>query len=248
LIAASAITPAAAERLVTSLSNHQVMVTSSFTGEELVLFGTVEQDAATPARPRNYDIVATITGPRQSLVTRRKDRVLGIWTNVDSRVFLNIPSYLGVLTTRPIADIAERETLRRLQVGIDNFILTQRIGTDVADVVTDDPFRSNFVRIQRQKGLYLEKEGAVTFLSPTLFRVDIPLPAEVPFGSYLVDVKLFADGAMVARDNSALEILKVGFEQFVATAAREHGLLYGLAAAMMALLTGWLASIIFRRD
>ena len=36
--------PAAAERLVVSLSNHRVAVTSSFTGEDLVLFGTIEPD------------------------------------------------------------------------------------------------------------------------------------------------------------------------------------------------------------
>ena len=39
--------PAAAERLVVSLSNHRVAVTSNFVGEELVLFGTIEPDQAT---------------------------------------------------------------------------------------------------------------------------------------------------------------------------------------------------------
>jgi putative transmembrane protein Alph_Pro_TM len=42
--------------------------------------------------------------------------------------------------------------------------------------------------------------------------------------------------------------VKVGFEQFVVEAARDHGLLYGFAAACMALLTGWIASVAFRRD
>jgi uncharacterized protein (TIGR02186 family) len=88
----------------------------------------------------------------------------------------------------------------------------------------------------------------VTFLTPTLFRADVPMPPNVPFGIYDIDVKLFADGAMIAQTNSALEVIKVGFEQFVADAARDHGLLYGLATAMLALLTGWLASIVFRRD
>ena len=37
--------PAAAERLVTSLSEHRVMVTSSFNGSEVVLFGGIERDA-----------------------------------------------------------------------------------------------------------------------------------------------------------------------------------------------------------
>ncbi len=37
--------PAGAERLVVSMSNHRVAVTSSFIGEDLVLFGTIEPDA-----------------------------------------------------------------------------------------------------------------------------------------------------------------------------------------------------------
>jgi hypothetical protein len=31
-------------------------------------------------------------------------------------------------------------------------------------------------------------------------------------------------------------------------AARDYGLLYGLATAMMAVATGWLAAVVFRRD
>jgi uncharacterized protein (TIGR02186 family) len=88
----------------------------------------------------------------------------------------------------------------------------------------------------------------VTFLTPTVFRAAIPLPSNVPTGSYPIDVKLFAGGEMIARTSSALEVIKVGFEQYVADAARDHGLLYGLATSLMALLTGWLASVVFRRD
>ena len=61
-------------------------------------------------------------------------------------------------------------------------------------------------------------------------------------------MKLFADGALLTRQTSAIEIVKVGFEQFVASAAREHGFAYGLATATLALLTGWAGSIVFRRD
>src|SRR3954454_4143772 len=79
--------PAAGERLVASLSNHRVMVTSNFVGEELVLFGGIEQDSASRPRRGGYDIVVTVAGPRQSVVTFRKARVLGIWVNADSREF-----------------------------------------------------------------------------------------------------------------------------------------------------------------
>lgn len=240
--------PATAERLVVSLSNHRVAVTSNFVGEELVLFGTIEPNPITsPLRPP-YDLVLTVTGPRQTLRTRRKQRMLGIWVNADSREFISVPSYLAVLSNRPVSNIANQDTLRRLQVGLDNFLLPQRIGADVADTVRDDPFRRAFVRLQTQQGLYRESGTAVTFLTPTVFRAAIPMPAAVPTGSYAINVELFAGGLLVARTDSALEVIKTGFEQYVADAARDHGLLYGMATALMALLIGWFASVVFARD
>jgi len=245
---AACVTAASAQQLVTSVSSHQVLINSSYTGDELVIFGSIEQGAGPPRQDADYDIVVTVTGPREDLVTRRKERVLGIWANVDSRTFLQVPSYLAILTTSPIDTIASRDTLRRYQIGLDNTILTQRVGFDIGDVVVDDPFRKAFLRVKTSQGLYLEEQGAVTFLSRHLFRADIPIPALVQLGAYQVNVKLFADGKLLTQDNSMIDVRKVGFEQFVASAAREHGFLYGLATALMALATGWFASIVFRRD
>jgi uncharacterized protein (TIGR02186 family) len=242
------VTPAAAERLVVSLSNHRVAVTSSFTGEDLVLFGTIETDASKPALRSTYDLVVTVTGPRETLRTRRKERVLGIWVNIDSREFVRAPSYLTILSNRPVTEIANQEVLRRLQIGLDNYLLPQRIGPDVADTVRDDPFRVAFVRLENQQGLYRESSTAVTFLTPTVFRAAIPVPANVPTGNYAIDVKLFANGAMIAGTNTALEVIKTGVEQYVADASVNNGLLYGLLTALMALFIGWFGSVVFRRD
>jgi uncharacterized protein (TIGR02186 family) len=240
--------PAGAERLVSSLSVHRVLITQSFSGLDLVLFGTVERDAATVQRRSGYELVVTVTGPRESFVTRRKERVAGIWVNADSRAFIEVPSYLAVLTTRPLDAFTNADTQTRLQLGFDRFLLPQQVGPDLADVVRDDPFRMAFLRLRTQRTLYVEQVGAITFLTPQLFRATIPLPPETPIGPYEIDIKLFADGNMISRANSAFEVIKVGFEQFVASSAQNHGLLYGLATAAMALMTGWFASIIFRRD
>jgi uncharacterized protein (TIGR02186 family) len=245
---ASVATPAAGERIIASLSNHRVMITSNFTGEDLVLFGAIEREPNNPIRSGSYDILATVTGPRQNLVTFRKDRVLGIWVNVDSRVFENVPAYLAVLSNRPLEAITNAETLRRLQLGLDNVVLFQRAAVTIADSSRDDPFRLAFLKIRGEHGLYQEQTNGVTFLTPSLYRASIPLPAEAPVGSYGVDVRLFVDGAQIARTNSAFEVNKFGFEQFVFSAAHEHGVLYGLATVAMALVTGWLASVVFRRD
>ena len=246
--AALAATPAEAERLIVSVSNHRVTVTPNYSGEELVLFGSVEKDASTPPGRNNYDLVVTVSGPRADMVTRRKERTFGIWINTDSRQFLKVPSYLALFSNRPFDVIASPEVQRRQQLGLNNVLLTQRVGSDYADVVPNDAFRSAFVRLRSEHGLYREATSAVTFLTPTLFRTGIPLPGEVPIGTYDVEIKLFADGALVTKTDSAFEIVKVGFEQFVATTARQNGFVYGLVTAFMALMTGWMASIVFRKD
>jgi uncharacterized protein (TIGR02186 family) len=237
----------AAERLIASLSNHRVVVTSNFTGEELVLFGTIERDEGTQ-RAGVYDIVITVVGPRQNLVTFRKARVLGIWVNVDSRVFENAPAYLAVLSNRPLPAITNAETLRRLQLGLANVVLLQRAAATIADSDPNDSFRVAFVNLRTRFRLYREEMNGVTFLTPDFFRASIPLPAEAPVGDYQIDVRLFSEGAVIARTDTAFEVYKSGFEQAVSAAAHDHGFLYGLATALMALATGWFASVVFRRD
>jgi uncharacterized protein (TIGR02186 family) len=237
-----------AERLIVSVSNHRVTVTPNYAGEELVLFGSVEKDDKTPANRNNYDLVVTVSGPRADMVTRRKERRFGIWVNNDYRQFLKVPTYLALFSNRPFDAIAPPEVQRRQQLGLNNVLLMQRVGPDYADVVPNDAFRSAFVRLRSQHGLYREATSAVTFLTPTLFRTGIPLPGEVPIGTYDVEIKLFADGALVTRTDTAFEIVKVGFEQFVANTARQNGFAYGLVTAFMALMTGWMASIVFRKD
>jgi uncharacterized protein (TIGR02186 family) len=240
--------PARAERLIVSVSNHRVTVTPNYSGEELVLFGSVEKDASTPAGRTSYDLVVTVSGPRSDMVTRRKERKFGIWINSDYRQFLKVPGYLALFANRPFDAMAAPELARRQQLGLDNVLLTQRVGPDYADVVPNDAFRRAFIRLQTQHGLYREDTTAVTFLTPTLFRTGIPLPAQVPIGTYEVEIKLFSGGNLVTHTDTAFEIVKVGFEQFVATTARQNGFVYGLVTAAMALMTGWMASIVFRRD
>ncbi len=241
-----AISPASAERLITSLSSHQVLVSSSFTGTELVLFGAIERDGATTfPRKSGYNIIVTVSGPRETLVVRRKDRMAGIWTHVESNSFLDAPLYLAVLSNKPVDEIAPAEMLRRMDIGMN---VVPRVHVAAGIESGEETFREALIRLRQQRRLYIDDPAGVTFITPTLFRATIRLPAESPVGVYDVDVRLFADNANIAQASSALEVVKVGIEQFIVTAARDHGILYGLFTTLMALLTGWFASVVFRRD
>jgi hypothetical protein len=43
-------------------------------------------------------------------------------------------------------------------------------------------------------------------------------------------------------------VRKTGFERFIATAARRHGFIYGLAAVLLSLGLGWGAALLFGRS
>jgi uncharacterized protein (TIGR02186 family) len=240
--------PLAAERLVTSVSTHRVLISSNFTGTEVVVFGSIEDDETPVKRDAGYSVVVTVRGPLQTYIARRKERILGIWVNAESRQFLEVPSYLAVLTSRPPEEIGDPDFLRRNRIGLVNQTFRQRIGADFGDVVPKDPFRAAFLRVRIGEGLFYEEPTGVTFITPRLFRATVPIPGVAPTGNYQVEALLLSGGEVIARETTAIEVLKTGFEELLAVSARDHGLLYGLATAFLAICTGLLANFIFRRD
>ncbi len=61
-------------------------------------------------------------------------------------------------------------------------------------------------------------------------------------------MSLLSGGVQLAREQTSFEVTKVGFEQAVTSSARQHPWLYGTLTALIALIFGWVATIIFRRD
>ena len=88
----------------------------------------------------------------------------------------------------------------------------------------------------------------VKLISPNVFQARIELPGTAPLGKYDVDVAIFSAGAVVASQALSFTVTKSGAEQVVARAAFIYPIMYGLITTAMALLFGWLASVIFRRD
>ena len=60
----------------------RVPITSNFTGDDVVLFGSVEPRRRRPRAARRLRHRGDGDRPARDLVTRRKERVLGIWVNV----------------------------------------------------------------------------------------------------------------------------------------------------------------------
>ncbi|MBN9064274.1 MAG: hypothetical protein BGP06_00185 [Rhizobiales bacterium 65-9] len=248
LLIAALILPqgARAESLLVSLSSHRVLIESNYTGAQLAAFAVVERDARSVARINGYDLVITIRGPREDVVVQEKRRVFGLWVNQRQRFLAGVPGYLSVLTSRPLQDIIEPDRAQRLNLGLLPVVTaTQPRDNDTA---RDAEFRAALVRLRYESGLYGEKERGVSLLTANVFQAQIALPATAPVGNYEVDIMLLADSVPLARQTTNFELVKSGFEQLIADAARQHPWIYGVAAAALSIVLGWLSSVAFRKD
>ncbi|AZO78817.1 MULTISPECIES: TIGR02186 family protein [unclassified Bosea (in: a-proteobacteria)] len=244
-LAALASVPVKAETLIAALSTHRIAIASNFTGDQLAVFGLVERDGRSVARADPHDIVVTVRGPQRMLIVREKERVGPIWINRSQRRFPDRSIYLSVATNRPIKEILSEDAARRDRIGLANAQRSQA-GFDFDFDI--GRYRDALIRTLQGKQLYLLDERGVTFLSPALFSSQIKIPATAPTGPYEVEILLYAGGSVLARQTTNFEVVKTGAEQSMASAAHERPLLYGLATAVLALLFGWLATVIFRRD
>ena len=250
LLAALLALPAAAESLDIGLSRDAIAITSNFDGTQVTVFGTVaEPEAAALAADapgKGYDIVVTLTGPPQNVTVRRKRRVAGIWANGASQLYVSVPAFYATASTRPLEALTAPEQLALLQIGPENLDFPPR-----GLILPEEErraFTAALVRLRRTGDLFARVDGSVAMLSPTLFRATFHLPANVPVGTHAAQAFLFKDGNYLNSTSRSLLIEKEGFERFAYALAYDYGLLYGLVAVLIAIATGWLASVAFRRD
>lgn len=242
-LVAPAILGQAEPRLVPDVSQRQVEIRYSFTGAELLLFGAiVYPDGRTPEG--DTDIAVVLKGPLEPIVVREKQKVAGIWMNVDRVRFRSAPSFYAVASSRPLRQLVDERTAAIYELGLDNLQLSPGGGADAA---TLRRFEGGFIDLRRRAQLYAEYPRGVEISEGVLYRARITIPARVPVGTYTAETFLIRDGRVIAGAAREIRIEKLGFEGFIADAAERWSLTYGITAVVLSLLLGWGASTAFRR-
>ncbi len=231
-----------AEELVSTLSDEEVEIRSDFAGSRIVVFGAITVKGGISEDP-DYEVAVVVEGPRNDVITRRKDRRFGIWVNASSRRFYNVPSYYAVHLSENYSAVASEEQLRQYRLGLRNLNFYRS-----AYDSDDRAFADALIDIRRGQGMFTELPDAIGFLAPNVFRTTFRLPSVVPVGTYRVSVYLFRDEVLVAAKVQNLKVAKRGFSDRIATFAVERSLPYGLAVLVIAVFTGWLAGFIFKRN
>jgi len=234
------------ERIDIGISTNEIAITSDFSGADITVFGAIEGADELLLATFAYDIVVALEGPRTTSTVRRKERVAGIWINRHSIRFEPIPASYSMSSTRPLSGIANLMELASRDIGIDNIRLVPTGGVGDGSRLSD--FREALRRIKQASGLYQRDPTGVQFISKSLFRAAVRLPANIPVGQHKVRAVLYKNNQFVMEKVIPLRVVKTGLEQFIYNFAHNYSLYYGLYAVLLATLTGWLGSIIFRKD
>ena len=234
------------ESIEIGLSTNQVAITSGFTGADLTIFGALDNANLQVLRQGRYDIIVVLEGPSRPIIVRRKSRIAGVWVNTQSVEFENVPMSYSVATTRLPQDITTTQGYQQLALGADNIFLAPANPDESKATVSQ--FTDALRERKSAAGLYNERVGGVQFLSQNLFRASLAIPADVSVGTHRARAFLFRNGEFVTETSEPLVIQKSGLEALIFETAREQSLLYGFLAVLLAIVTGWLGRVIFKRD
>ena len=224
--------------LIIDSSTSEVQVSSSFIGTDVMVFGTAND---------KDDIIVVITGPTETAIVRKKGRVSGIWINKEKLEFREIPGFYAIASTRPLSEITETDELKKQKIGIHNVITTASLSSKDENIKTFKSFKDALVRGQKTKGLYLDAPLTIDVVSKRLFKTTFHFPNNMTTGIYTVKVFAFQKKRLVSTVSKTISVEKIGIGADVFKFAKEQSALYGLLAILIAVLSGWIASVIFRK-
>jgi uncharacterized protein (TIGR02186 family) len=228
-------TTARADPIVADLSSHLIAITTGFTGTDVLVFGATDGEG---------DIAVVVRGPEREEIVRKKERMAGIWIHGASFRFRRVPSFYAVATNKPLHELASPQVLARHQIGIENLRLDA--GGREADP-NYKTFAASLIRLKQAEQLFPTQTERVQFLGNQLFRASLTFPANVPVGTYQVEVFLLRNGEVAGAQTVPLVISKIGLGADIYMFAHRDAPIYGAIAILMALVAGSSAAFLFRK-
>jgi uncharacterized protein (TIGR02186 family) len=226
--------PAKGDAVVADLSSHLIAISSGFSGTSVVLFGATDGPG---------DVIAVVRGPEREMTVWRKGKVAGIWVNAEAATFVSVPSFYAVAASRPLDEALLPGAAALYRIGTANLKLESK---PAMSAERTKRFADALIAEQKRAGLIGTEIGKITFLGERLFRASIAFPANVPTGTYLVEVFLARGRDVVGAQTTPLRVEKVGIDAAVFDFARREAAIYGAIAVLTAVVAGWLASLPFR--
>lgn len=226
-------------KLSAALIDNSVLVTSSFSGAKVTIFGSVAV-----AQGQASDIIVIVRGPDRPSWVTKKYKILGLWLGRERMYFDAAPTYFGRASTREIDKIISPSI--RTTYAIDPLSQIQ-IASKSENLKNQHELINAFINERKKQKLYIDASDGVKTYTGGLFRADIKMPDLTPPGLYTVKVILLANGVPVDTTLSTFVVTKVGFERTIYEFSKDFQLIYALLGVALACFVGFISAKIFGR-
>jgi uncharacterized protein (TIGR02186 family) len=219
------------------ISEDNIKIETNFTGKEVIIFGILNDGQET---------IMTIKGPQKNAVIQKKERILGFWFNTKQITYNEIPSVFFIASSKNIEDILPASTIIKEELSFDYLLENKTSQRNFISDISLDTWKSNFVRIKKNKNLFKEYEFET--IVNNLFQTRIFFPAKSIPGEYKVNVYQIKDNLILNNKEKIITLKKSGIGDQIYNFAHKNAAAYGLFAIIFAVLSGFLAATLFRRS
>ena len=219
------------------ISENNIKIETNFIGKEVIIFGILNDDQET---------IMTIKGPEKNALIQKKERILGFWFNTKKITYNQIPSIFFIASSKEIEDILPTSTIIKEGLSFDYLLENKTSQRNFISDISLDTWKSNFVRIKKNKNLF--KEYEIENIDNKLFQTRIFFPAKSIPGEYKVNVYQIKDNLILNNKEKVITLKKSGIGNQIYNFAHKNAAAYGLFAIIFAVLSGFLAATLFRRS
>ena len=239
----------------TGVSTRRVMISLSFSGETVFLFGTAP--AGTDA------IVAVMEGPSGGPVRlMEKGRVALFWLGVRQFRLSGVPGvYLvnascsicnGLAACTHELDLAAlNSALGRsgFLVGPEAVLARSHVeclsgeldAGELPGVVT------GYWDLQASRGLFAVHRNAIRMNAEGVFYHTFDVPTQAPEGKYIIRTCFLSRGRLLGVEQNELFVRQGGFVSWISRLAAQDAAWYGVLTVFIAVSAGWVAGALFKR-
>ena len=219
------------------ISENNIKIETNFIGKEVIIFGILND---------NQETIMTIKGPEKNALIQKKERILGFWFNTKKITYNQIPSIFFIASSNEIEDVLPTSTIIKEELSFDYLLENKTSQRNFISDISLDTWKSNFVRIKKNKNLF--KEYKIENIDNKLFQTRIFFPAKSIPGEYKVNVYQIKDNLILNKKEKVITLKKSGIGNQIYNFAHKNAAAYGIFAIIFAVLSGFLAATLFRRS
>jgi uncharacterized protein (TIGR02186 family) len=219
--------PVKAATLTLDAAPEKLIIGQIFGGAVLTVFGLAPKDGQT---------IILMEGPRTSYIVHKKQQTGPFWLNGPSRRIKDVPSFYLLAGNGNVEEFGSEAQSREWGVGYKSLFSDPQ-----------DGYAEALLRIKERQKLYARRNNALHINDNGMFRMDIPIPSNIPTGVYRLRLLHMKDGRLSGAIEKRYMIDQTGFNQTLTELIFKNSLLFSILAVGGAMALGFIGTLLAPR-